>query len=164
MRFFSTCVVRHSRTVGTRGNRGSTYIVIGSTEDRAICSNCYARNRDIFLGNQLVGAVVLGQIPDAYTAAAVAADNLALIGVNHDIIDSAAVVVATLDSAATRLPDLDSTVLGARNHPLALAVECDARDIASMALKCQQGVGVGRLDIKEFHGMVAGGRKEAFVG
>lgn len=82
----------------------------------------------------------------------------------HDIVDSAAVVVAALDGATACFPNLDGAILGACDHPLALAVECDARDVARVALEGQQGVGIGRFDVEELDGMVAGGREEALVG
>lgn len=111
-----------------------------------------------------MGAIVLGQVPHANAAAAIAADDFALVGVNHDIVDGAAVVVAALDGAAARLPNLDGAVFGARDHPLALAVERDARDVARVALKGEEGVRVGRLDVEELDRVVAGGREEALVG
>lgn len=111
-----------------------------------------------------MGAVVLGEIPDADTTAPITTDDLTLVGVNDDVVDGAAVVVAALDGAAARLPDLDGAVLGARDHPLTLAVEGDARDVACVALEGQQGVRVGRLDVKELDRVVARGREEALVG
>lgn len=144
--------------------RSITHIIIGSAENCAIRSNCHAGDRDILLGYQLMRTIVLSQIPDANTTAPVTADDLALIRVNHDIVDRAAVVVAALDGATARLPDLDSTILRARDHPFALAVERDARDVARVALEGQQGVGVGGLDVEELDGVVAGGREEALVG
>lgn len=109
-------------------------------------------------------AGILGQVPDADVAGAVAADNLALVGVDGDIIGRAAVAVAALDGAGARLPDLDGAVLGARHHPLALAVEGDAGDVARVALKRQQRARVGRLDVVELDGLVAGGGEVALVG
>lgn len=109
-------------------------------------------------------AIVLAQIPDAYAAAAVTADDLALVRVNDDVVCGRAVVVTSLYGAAPRLPDLDGSVLGARHHPLALAMEGHAGDISRMALEGQQGVGVGGLDIVELDGVVAGSGEEALVG
>lgn len=149
----------------TGGDVGkSTYIVIGGAQDGAIRSDRNARNRDVLLGDQLVGTVVLGEIPNADATTPVTTDDFALVGVDDDVVDGAAVVVAALDGAAARLPDLDGAVLGACDHPLALAVEGDARDVARVALKGQQGVGVGRLDVEELDRVVARGREEALVG
>lgn len=120
-----------------RRRGGDSHIVVGGAEYCAISGNRNARDRDILFRDKLMRTVVLGQIPDAHTTAAVAADDLALVGVDHDIVDGTAVVVAALDGTGARLPDLDGTVLGARDHPLALAVEGDARDVAGMAIKGQ---------------------------
>lgn len=111
-----------------------------------------------------MGAAVLGEIPDPDAAGPVAADDLALVRVDDDVVRGAAVVVAALDGAAAGLPDLDGAVLGARDHPLALAVEGDAGDVARVALECEQGVRVGRLDVEELDRVVAGGGEEALVG
>ena len=109
-------------------------------------------------------ASILGQVPEPDAAAAIAADDLALIRVDDDIIYGGAVVVAPLDSAAPRLPDLDGAILGARHHPFALAVECDACDIAGVALEDEQGSGVCRADVEKLHGVVASSGEVALVG
>lgn len=109
-------------------------------------------------------AVVLAKIPDAHASAAVAADDLALVGVDDNVVDRMAVGVGALHSAGARLPDLNGAILGARNHPLSLAVECDARNVTRVALEDGYGVGIGGLDVEELDGMVAGGGEEALVG
>lgn len=140
------------------------HIVIGSAKQRPIRSNRDARDAHVLLGDQLMATVISREIPHAHAARAIAANNLALVRVDDDVVDGATVVVAALDGAAARLPNLDGAVLGARHHPLALAVERDARDVARVALKRQQRVGVGRLDVKELDGVVAGGGEVALVG
>ena len=141
-----------------------TYRVGASDESRSICSNGDTGNRDIILGSQLVGAVVLGKVPDANVSATITADDLALVGVDDNVVDRAAVGVGALDSAGAGLPDLDSAILGACNHPLALAMECDARNVTGVALEDGYRVRVARLNIEELHGMVACGGEEALVG
>lgn len=111
-----------------------------------------------------MGACVFGQIPDANVPRAVAADNLTLVGVYNDIIGRTAVAVAPLDGPRARLPDLDGAVLGARHHPLALAVEGDAGDVARVALKGQQRTWVGRLDVVKLDRLVAGCGEVSLVG
>lgn len=111
-----------------------------------------------------MAAIIFRQIPDADTTAPVTADDLALIGMDDDIVGRAAMIVAALDCARTRFPDLHGAILGGGHHPLALAVERDAGDVAGVALECQQRVGVRALDVEELDGVVAGGRKKAFVG
>lgn len=140
------------------------YVIVGRAQESAISGNSDARHAHILLRNQLVTAAVLSQIPDLDTAGAVAADDLALVGVNDDVIGGAAMVVTALDGARTSLPDLDGAVLGAGDHPLALTVERDARDVARVALESQQRVGVGALDVEQLDGVVAGRGEEALVG
>lgn len=93
----------------------------------------------------------------------IAADDLALVWVNNNIVDWRVVVVAALNSASASLPDFHGSIFGASNHPLSLAVECNASDVVGMTFKCQDGVWVGRFDIVELDAVVACGGKEALV-
>lgn len=144
--------------------RARTYIVIGSAKQCAIRRDRDASHGDVLLGDELVRAVVLSQVPDAHAAGAVAADDLALVGVDDDVVGGAAVVVRALDGPAARLPDLDGAVLGAGDHPLALAVECDAGDVARVALEGHERVRVRALDVEQLHRVVARRREEPLVG
>lgn len=110
-----------------------------------------------------MGAVVLGEVPDADAAAAVAADDLALVGVDDDVVGGAAVAVGALDGAGAGLPDLDGAVLARRDHPLALAVEGHTRDVPRVALESQQRVRVRGLDVEQLHRVVARRRQEPLV-
>ena len=74
-------------------------------------------------------AFVLAEVPDAHVAAAVAADELALVRVDDDVVDRHAVGVVALDIATARVPDLDGPVFRRRNEPFGLAVERDACDV-----------------------------------
>jgi hypothetical protein len=136
---------------------------VGGAEHAAVAGHGDARDGHVLLGDEVVRARVLGQVPDAHAAGAVAANDLALVGVDDDVVGGAAVVVAALYGAGARLPDLDGAVLGAGDHPLALAVEGDAGDVARVTLKGEERVGVGRLDVVELDGVVAGGGEEALV-
>lgn len=109
-------------------------------------------------------AVIFRQVPHANAAVAVAADDFALVRVNDDVVGGAAVAVATLNLAGTRLPDLDGAVLRACDHPFSFAVKGDACDVPGVTLKGQEGVRVGRLDVEELDRVVAGGSEEALVG
>ena len=112
-----------------------TYITVGGAQQGAVAGDCDRGDGDVVLGDQLMGTVVLGKVPDSYTAASITADDLALVGVDDDVGGWAAVVVGALDSTRARFPDLDSAILGARHHPFSLAVESYARDIARVAFK-----------------------------
>lgn len=109
-------------------------------------------------------ALVLAQIPDPHVPAAITADQLALIRMNHNIIHRHPVCIVALHVPAARVPDLDGAVLARRHQPLALAVERHARDVAGVAVKRQDRVGVGRLDVVELDRVVACGREVALVG
>jgi len=102
-----------------------------------------------------VGAVVLCKIPNTNTTTTITADNLALIRVDDNVVDCATVGIATLNRAATGLPDLNSTILGTSNHPFSLAVECYTRNVTSMALEGEERVGVGRFDVVKLDSMMA---------
>lgn len=107
--------------------------------------------------------VIFREIPDAYTSISVAADDFSLVGVYHDIVYGVYVAIATLDRACSSFPDLDSTVLGARDHPFSFAVKGDARYVGSVAFEGVERVWVRGLDVVEFHGVVACRREEALV-
>lgn len=94
-----------------------------------------------------MGARVFGQVPYPHGAGPVTADNFALVRVNYDVVCRVAVVVAALNGARSRFPNLDCAVFGARHHPFTLAVEGDTRNIARVAFKCEKRVGVCGLDI-----------------
>lgn len=140
------------------------YRIVGGTEQGAVAGNGDAGNRLIFLGDYVVGASVLGEVPDPYAPTPIATYNLALIRMYHDVVDGRRVVVCPLDSATPRLPDLDGTILRTRDHPLALAVKGHARHVAHVALEGEHSIWVGRLDVVELHGMMPCRRQEAFVG
>ncbi len=91
-------------------------------------------------------ALVLPKIPDAKASTAVAGYQLPLIWMNDniiyrrdvgkDILNGSAVSVVSLDASGPRIPDLDSAVLGASNHPFTLAMKCYASDVPRMAIEC----------------------------
>lgn len=84
-----------------------------------------------------MGALVFAQVPYADVAAAVAGNEFPLVRVDDDVVDGEAVVVVALHARAPGVPDLDSAVLGAGDHPLALAVERDAGHVARVPVKGQ---------------------------
>lgn len=109
-------------------------------------------------------ADALTQVPNADHASAITADQLALVGVDDDVVDSSFVRVVALEAAGTSVPHLDGAVLRASDHPLALAVERDASDVVGVTLEGHDRVGIGGLDIVELDIVVARSREESLVG
>lgn len=70
---------------------GGAYRVCPRAEGGSVTGDGDARDGYIFLWDQLMRAVVLGQVPDADAAAAVAADDLALVRMDHHIINGTTV-------------------------------------------------------------------------
>lgn len=108
-------------------------------------------------------AAVLGQVPDSDTSAVITADDLALVWVDNHVVDWRVVVVAALNGASASFPDFHGAILGAGHHPFSLAVECNAGDVVGMALKRQDRVRVGGLDVVELDAVVACSGKKALV-
>jgi hypothetical protein len=147
-----------------RASLATTYGVVAGAQHCPVAGDSHRRNRHIVLRDELVTALVLAQVPDTHCPGAIATDQFALIGVYDYVVDSAAMIVVPLHAAAACVPDLDGSVFGRGDHPLALAVKGDARDIAGVALKGQHGGRVGGLDVVELDRMVARGGKIALVG
>lgn len=73
--------------------------------------------------HQLVRTAVLRQIPHLYRPILIAADQLALVGVDDNLVDWCLVVVVPLDMARPGVPDLERVVFGRGHEPFGLAVE-----------------------------------------
>lgn len=108
-------------------------------------------------------AVVLCQIPYAHTSSTITADDLALVGVDNNIIDRRAMGIASLNRTTSCLPDLHRAIFRACDHPFALAMKCNTSNIASMTFERKQRVRVCRFDIVKLDAVVAGSSKEPFV-
>lgn len=80
-------------------------------------------------------ADVLGEVPNFDAALLVAADELALVRVDDDLVDGRLVVVVALDVARPRVPDLERVVLRRGDEPLALAVKCQRGDVGCVTLE-----------------------------
>jgi hypothetical protein len=111
-----------------------------------------------------VTALVLSEVPDAHVSSAVAANELALVGVDDHIVDWHTVGIVALHVAAPRIPDLDSAVFGRGDKPLRLAVKGHARDVRRVAVEREDGVGVGRLDVVQLDRVVSSSGQIALVG
>ncbi len=145
------------------GKRTMAYSIGASAQGRSIACHRDARNRNILFGNQLMRACILSQVPNPDTASAVAADDLALVGMDDYIVDRTTVVIAPLDAAAASLPDLDVAILGTSDHPFAFAVKCDTCYVARMAFEREDGIGIRGLDVVELDRMVARSSEEALI-
>ena len=92
-------------------------------------------------------ALVVAEIPDHKYASAIGTDKLALVGVDHHIVDGMVMGVVSLHKSRSCIPDSYSAVFGACDHPFAFAVECYSCDIVRMSFETHDGVGVARLDV-----------------
>lgn len=109
-------------------------------------------------------AIILCQIPDPNASSAITADDLALVWMDNNIVDSASMRVTALDSTTSCLPDLDCAILRACDHPFSLAMECDTSDVSRVALKREKRVRVCRFDIVQLDSMMTSCRKKTLVG
>lgn len=108
---------------------------------------------------------VLSQVPNPNTSTSVATNDLSLIWMDHNIIDSTSVIVAALDRATSSFPDLNGTVFGACSHPFSFAVECYTRDVPRVAFKREQGIGIlAAFDVVELDSVVSCGSQVSLVG
>ena len=108
--------------------------------------------------------LVIAQIPNHDDTAPVGRDKLTLVGVDDNIVDRVVVIVAALNQTRACVPDPNSVVFGGGDHPLALAVKCDARDIVCVAFKGHDGLRVGRFDVVKADNMTTGCGKVFLVG
>jgi hypothetical protein len=140
-----------------------TYLLVSSAQKRSITSNADTQNRSIILGDQLVGTNTFAQVPDSNHSKVVTTDQLALVGVNDNIVDGCAVDIVALQATGASIPDFHGSILGAGDHPFSLAVEGNTGDVACVTLKCDHRVGVGGLNIKQLHIVVARSREESLI-
>ena len=110
-----------------------------------------------------MAALILAQIPDAHVTAAVAADELALVRMDHDVVHRHPVGIVPLDVATPSVPDLDRTIFARGDQPLGFAVERNARDVAGVAVKGEDRVWIRRFDVVELDGVVSCGGEVALV-
>ena len=137
--------------------KGQTHSIIPSANHASVRGYCDGSNAHIVLGYQLVTALVLAQIPDPDIAAAVTADQLALVRMNDNVIHRHPMCIVALHITAARIPDLDRAVFRGRDEPLGLAVEGDAGDVGCVAVEGEDGIRIGTLNVVQLDGVVAGG-------
>lgn len=111
-----------------------------------------------------MSADILRQVPESDATAAVAADNLSLIGVDYDIIHGRAVVVAALDGTSPCIPNLNGPILRTCHHPLSFTMERNPCNIASVAFEGKQRGRVRGANVEELHIEVSSRSKVALVG
>lgn len=68
--------------------------------------------------DQLVRAAVFCEVPDLDAPLLVAADELALIRMDDDLVDGRLVVIVALNVTRPGIPDLERMVLGRGDEPL----------------------------------------------
>ena len=108
-------------------------------------------------------AFVLSQVPDAYIPTSIAADELALIWMDYDVVDRHTVTVVSLDVSGPSIPDFYRAIFGASDHPFAFAVERNTSNVARMSFKSQNGGRVCRLDVVKFDSVMSSGGQESLV-
>lgn len=112
-----------------------------------------------------MGALVLTQIPDTDISTAVTRYQLPLVWMNDniihrrhmrkDILNISSMSVIPLNAPSPCIPYLNGPVLGAGDHPLALAMEGNTGYVPSMAIKTDDRAWVCRSYIIELDVMVS---------
>jgi hypothetical protein len=110
-----------------------------------------------------VRAFVLSQVPNANISSTVTANKLALIWVDDHIVDRYTMGVAPLHISTPRVPNLHRPIFRRCHHPFSLAMEGDARDIASMAIEGENSVRIRRFYVIELDSVMPGGSEVTFV-
>jgi hypothetical protein len=105
----------------------------------------------------------LAQVPDTDHAGVITTDEFALVGMNDHIIDRSPVDVIALQATSASVPDFHSSILGASDHPLSFAMECNTSDVVRVTFEGDHGIGISRLDVKELDIIVASSSEESFV-
>ena len=63
------------------------YRIGACAESRPITCNSNASHRNILLRNELMGAVILGKVPNSNAASTITSNDLALVGVDYHVVD-----------------------------------------------------------------------------
>ena len=82
-----------------------------------------------------MGALVFAQVPHAYGARSVAADEFTLVRVYCHVIDGGPALIISLNCCCSRIPKFHSPIFRARDHPFAVYVKRDAGHVVGMALE-----------------------------
>ena len=109
-------------------------------------------------------AFILAQIPDPDIPSPIARNQLALIGMDNHIVHRTPVLVVPLYTPRPRIPGLDRAIFRARHHPLSLAMERYACDVAGVSVDCEYVVWVRVADVVELDVVIACCGEVALVG
>lgn len=110
-----------------------------------------------------MSTLVLAEIPDPDISTTVTGDEFALVGVDNHIIDRGAMRVVSLNAAGTSIPDLDSAIFRACDHPFPFAMKGYPSNVASMTLEGKNGARIGRADIVKLDIMTSSSREIALI-
>lgn len=105
------------------------YRIIARAQQGSVTSYRNTRHRDIFLGDQLVGAFVFSEVPNPDITPSITSYYLPLIWVDHHVINRDTVIVASLNAPVFRLPYLYPPIFRTSNHPFAFTMESDTGNI-----------------------------------
>ena len=122
-----------------------------------------AGDGNVVFWDELLGALIFAQIPEPYTAAAIASDDFALVWVNYYVVDSNAVVVAPLNGPLFALPHFDESVLRTGHQPFRVAMESDPCDIACVSIKFCDGLRICGADVVELDIVITGSGQHSLV-
>lgn len=143
--------------------RSIAYRVVAGAQQCSIARYGDARHSNVLLRNKLVSTLVLAEIPDSDISTTVTRNELALVGMDDHIVDRAAMRVVTLYAACASIPDLDSTIFRAGDHPFTFAMKGHARNVASMAFESEDRARIGRADIVKLDVVTTSGGEIALV-
>lgn len=121
-----------------------------------------------------MGALVLPQIPDPHISTTITRNKLALIGMNDNVINGSdmgddisnggPMGVVALNASCPSVPDFDSAILGAGDHPFALAMEGYASDVSRMAIKREHRAWICRAYVIELDIVISSCGEVTLVG
>ena len=106
---------------------------------------------------------IFPEIPDSNIAGLITRDQFPLIGVYNNIIDRWVMIIISLNSCWSCIPDLYSPILAWCYHPLAFTMETYTSDVVCVTFKGQNGVRVRRLDVIQFNVKMSCSSKVAFI-
>lgn len=120
---------------------------------------CLARR-----GLHLCHQSVRSEVVHPHDSVLIADEKLGLVRMQYDGIQRDPRIVATLTPRRTQVPDLDTAVVRARVHPLAVALEPQGRDVRRVSVVARHVVGIVTVDFKETNVWIPRGCNVLLVG